>query len=281
VEQAEAAVREAFAQAGWECLEPWVVKEGLRTYLLRDSNLAWLPSSRSRHSANQVTAEVRREFGVPRDPADWGIEFPCLLRAVVDMDTGKVLRIWRQGYPVKYIGSPIGWGPWISPQEAWEFARREAETRGGYDWFAPVVVSYNYIKRIYTVTDRQDTLDGLPTRIDIDARNGTIRRYDGPWRRDELEAQIAKEEARPEGDCICSEWEPIHGFRSWDDAEDFERWIEDLVHGGFVEEISQIPLEGYVGERVFRCPGCARLWRYWAPDYPFTGEFVLKKSPPR
>jgi hypothetical protein len=73
---------------------------------------------------------------------------------------------------------------------------------------------------------------------------------------------------------VAYELAEIHGFRSRDEFERFERWISKLVDDG---EIDQVAVERRYAdasfeERWFRERDGAR-WRLVAPDVPFRGVF--------
>jgi len=138
-EQALAAVRDAAKQYEWRWITP-VVSERLRTYVVSE----WCCYAQ--------------------------------IRGIVDIHTGEVLRVWMPGHPVTYFGRPIGFGPWLSPQEAGEIARKEIQVRTGYDWIEPVKVSYSIFRRMYVVRDSWLGRD-LYTEVEVDPRDGSVKKY--------------------------------------------------------------------------------------------------------
>lgn len=108
----------------------------------------------------------------------WDIQYwpNPLVRVVIDAWTGYAIDISTPGYPIRYLGRPIGSGPWVSPQEAGEIANREAVKRFGSPLTPPVEVAYSYIERCYVVSEDVDRRGGR-RYVMIDPRDGSIRRY--------------------------------------------------------------------------------------------------------
>ena len=122
------------------------------------------------------------EPSIIRDLLKTYVVFDCAdmlkpeIRVVVDAWTGYVVDI---GTPVRYLGRPIGSGPWISPKEAGDIADREAVRQSGQPLHPPVEVAYSYIYRYYVVSEFIDLKD-IGGYVIIDPRDGSIKEYAGP-----------------------------------------------------------------------------------------------------
>ncbi len=75
--------------------------------------------------------------------------------------------------------------------------------------------------------------------------------------------------------CLCSQWEEIHGFQYPKEYDSFVQWIDGHVQNGGVKEIPARDQEKHatLKERWFQCGECSSVWRLVAHDFPFEGLF--------
>ena len=71
----------------------------------------------------------------------------------------------------------------------------------------------------------------------------------------------------------CPHWYPINDFKSIDEFERFEKYIENQINNGNLEEIcvKELYASPNLKERWFKCKICHHNWRLVYPDFPFRG----------
>ncbi len=75
--------------------------------------------------------------------------------------------------------------------------------------------------------------------------------------------------------CLCSQWDEIHGFQAPSEYDRFVKWIEELIKEKKVREVEVEQRYGGFRERWFRCDGCQKTWRLVDHDFPFKGLFAV------